>query len=67
MNRAFAIIGVPAVGVAAFYSAALWGLSVAAMVAAGMTLLLVATAIFDARRRRAGHPLSSGQDRRAAR
>lgn len=66
MNRAFAIVGVPAVGVAAFYSAALWGFSVAAIVAIGLTSLLVVTAILDARRR-AARSLSSGQDRTPAR
>jgi membrane protein implicated in regulation of membrane protease activity len=58
MNRALLIIGIPAVGVAAFYSAALWGWWVAMWVAIGLTLLLAGVAVVDRRRRRAGgeHP-----------
>jgi membrane protein implicated in regulation of membrane protease activity len=62
MNRALLIIGIPAVGVAAFYSAALWGWWVAMWVAIGLSLLLAAVTVFDRRRHRAGreHPASRG-------
>ncbi|HVB97768.1 MAG TPA: hypothetical protein VNJ12_00345 [Candidatus Dormibacteraeota bacterium] len=62
MNRAFAIIGVPAVGVSAFYAAILWGRWVATIVAIGLTVLLAVVAKVDSRRRRAASQLASGQD-----
>jgi hypothetical protein len=51
MNRAFLIIGIPAVGVAAFYAAVLWGRWAATGVALGLTLALVTIAVVDRRRR----------------
>lgn len=63
MNRAFVIIGVPAVAVAAFYAAVLWGRWGATLVAIGMTAALIITAAIDSRRRRAAHPLASVQNR----
>jgi hypothetical protein len=62
MNRALWIIGVPAVGVAAFYAGILWGRWGATLVAIGVSLLFAAAALFDRRRRRAGgaHPAGRG-------
>lgn len=51
MNRALLIIGIPAVGVATFYAAALWGPWVATFVAIGMSLLLGTAVAFERRRR----------------
>ncbi|HVB33619.1 MAG TPA: hypothetical protein VNJ52_04475 [Patescibacteria group bacterium] len=63
MNRAFIIIGVPAVGVAAFYAAVLWGRWVALTVAIGLTLVMAVVAKVDSRRRRAAEQLAAGQGR----
>ncbi len=60
MNRAFAIIGVPAVVVSAFYAAILWGSWVATIVAIGLSLLLAIVAKVDSRRRRAAQESASG-------
>ena len=54
MNLAFLIIGVPAVGVAAFYAGILWGGWMAALVAVGLSLVLATMAVVDRRRRQAG-------------
>ena len=63
MNRAFVIIGIPAVGVAAFYAAFLWGRWGAVLVAVGMTAALVIVASIESRHRRAAQPLVHGQNR----
>jgi hypothetical protein len=63
MNRAFAIIGVPAVAVAALYASVLWGRWGATIVAIGMTAALVTVAVIDSRRRRAASQLASVQHR----
>jgi len=62
MNRALLIIGIPAVGVAAFYAAALWGWWAAVWMATGLSVLLAGVAVFDRRRRQAGraHPVGRG-------
>ncbi|MDE3136855.1 MAG: hypothetical protein KGL59_09795 [Acidobacteriota bacterium] len=62
MNRALLIIGIPAVGVAAFYSAALWGWWTGMWVAIGLSFLLAGVAVFDRRRRQPGreHPAGRG-------
>jgi membrane protein implicated in regulation of membrane protease activity len=60
MNRAFLIIGVPAVGVATFYTAVLWGRWAAATVAIVLTLALAAVAVVD-RRRRANRQASTNR------
>lgn len=61
MNRALLIIGIPAVGVATFYAAALWGRWAATFVAIGLSLLLGAAIVFERRRRAAReHPASRG-------
>jgi hypothetical protein len=62
MNRAFVIIGVPAVAVATFYAAVLWGRWVATAVAIGLTLILLIVGLVDSRRRAAQAP-ASGADR----
>jgi membrane protein implicated in regulation of membrane protease activity len=61
MNRALLIIGIPAVGVASFYSAALWGWWMAMWVAIGLSLALAGVAIFDRRRRRVGREHLAGR------
>jgi membrane protein implicated in regulation of membrane protease activity len=61
MNRALLIIGIPAIGVAAFYSAALWGWWVAMWVAIGLSVLLAGVAVFDRRRRQAGRAQPAGR------
>jgi hypothetical protein len=62
MNRALLIIGIPAVGVATFYAAVLWGRWVAMFVAIGLLLLLWAATAFERRRRSAAreHPAGRG-------
>lgn len=62
MNRAFAIIGVPAVGVAAFYAAVLWGRWAALGVAIGLIVILLVVAKVDSRRRRSTQGLAAGQN-----
>lgn len=52
MNRALAIIGVPAVGVVVFYVAVFWGFWPALGTGVALTLGLVAVTITDQRRRR---------------
>lgn len=63
MNRAFVIIGIPAVGVATFYGAVLWGRWGATIVAVVMTAGLTIVATVESRRRRAAQQLASGQSR----
>lgn len=65
MNRAFVIIGVPAVGVATFYAAVLWGRWIATAVAVGLTLILWVVAMVDSRRR-AAQALASGRNHTTA-
>ncbi len=62
MNRALLIIGIPAVGVATFYVAVLWGRWAAVFAAIGLSLLLLALAELERRRHRAGreHPAGRG-------
>ncbi len=55
MNRALLIIGVPAVAVATFYAAALWGRWAATVMAVLLSLLLGFVALVDHRRREGRH------------
>lgn len=55
MNRALLIIGVPAVAVATFYAAALWGWLPAVITAVFLSLLLGTIGIVDRRRRDGRH------------
>lgn len=61
MNRALLIIGIPAVGVAAFYAAVLWGRWGATFVAIGLSLLLGAAMAYERRRRQAGREHPAGR------
>ena len=63
MNRAFVIIGIPAVGVAAFYAAVLWGRWGAVIVAVAMTAALVVITTVESRHRRAAQQIVHGQNR----
>jgi membrane protein implicated in regulation of membrane protease activity len=61
MNRALLIIGIPAVGVATFYVAVLWGRWAAVVAAIGLSLLLLALAELERRRRRTGREHPAGR------